>query len=235
MKYHPVIGRASGVIGKKTSSGRSPRVARVRNDEQYELRRTRILTEAAKVFRQKGYNSATMEDLASALGVTKAAVYYYYPKKHDILLEICEQALDRALERMRQNDGAKPAAERLRQLVADHVEIMTDNLEEWTVFFQELDLRNDPRARRVIARQREFGERVEELIQAGIDSGDFRSDADVKLVSVAILGMCNWLYRWFRAAGRTPEQIIHEFNELLAHGLLSCPPVGTDRKAQSRK
>ena len=210
-------------------------MARVRNDEQYELRRTRILTEAAKVFRQKGYNAATMEDLANALGVTKAAVYYYYPKKHDILLEICEHALDRALERMRQNDGSKPAAERLRQLVADHIEIMTDNLEEWTVFFQELDLRKDPRARRVIARQREFGERVEELIQAGIEAGEFRADADVKLVSVAILGMCNWLYRWFRASGRTPDEIIQEFNALLAHGLLSCPPVEAGRKPKPQR
>jgi len=205
-------------------------VARVRNDEEYELRRTRILTEAAKVFRQKGYNSATMEDLANALGVTKAAVYYYYPKKHDILLEICEQALDRALERIRLNDAGKPAVERLQQLVADHVEIMTDNLEEWTVFFQELDLRKDPRARRVLARQREFGERVEELIQAGIDSGEFRSDADVKLVSVGILGMCNWLYRWFRATGRSPEEIIHEFNALIGHGLLSRPDSANGKK-----
>jgi TetR/AcrR family transcriptional regulator, cholesterol catabolism regulator len=198
-------------------------VARVRNDEQYELRRTRILTEAAKVFRQKGYNSATMEDLATALGVTKAAVYYYYPKKHDILLEICEQALDRALERVRQNDAGQPAAERLRQLIADHVEIMTDNLEEWTVFFQELDLRKDPRARRVIARQREFGAQVEEMIQAGIDSGEFRADADVTLVSMAILGMCNWLYRWFRASGRSPDEIIQEFETLITNGLLSQP------------
>jgi len=203
-------------------------VARVRNDEEYELRRTRILTEAAKVFRQKGYNSATMEDLANALGVTKAAVYYYYPKKHDILLEICEQALDRALERIRLNDAGKPAVERLQQLVADHVEIMTDNLEEWTVFFQELDLRKDPRARRVLARQREFGERVEELIQAGIDSGEFRSDADVKLVSVGILGMCNWLYRWFRATGRSPEEIIHEFTVLITRGLVTNPLGSSD-------
>lgn len=210
-------------------------MARVRNDEQYELRRTRILAEAAKIFRQKGYNSATMEDLATALGVTKAAVYYYYPKKQDILLEICEQALDRALERIRLNDANQPAAARLRQLIADHVEIMTDNLEEWTVFFQELDLRKDPRARRVIARQREFGAHVEELIQAGIDAGDFRPDADVKLVTVAILGMCNWLYRWFRAAGRSPAEIIHEFDTLIAHGLLSVPPPSMDGDGRGRR
>lgn len=202
-------------------------MARVRNDEQYELRRARILSEAAKVFRQKGYNSATMEDLAGALGVTKAAVYYYYPKKHDILLEICEQALDRALERIRQNDSTRPAAERLRQMVSDHVEIMTDNLEEFAVFFQELDLRRDPRARRVIARQREFGSRVQELVQAGIDSGEFRQDADAALVTMAILGMCNWLYRWFRSSGRSPEEIVREFDALLVHGLLAGgPPAG---------
>lgn len=197
-------------------------MARVRNDEQYELRRARILTEAAKVFRQKGYHSATMEDLASALGVTKAAVYYYYPKKHDILIEICEQALDQALDRIRQNRADQPAADRLRQMIADHVEIMTNNLEEWSVFFQELNVRRDPSARRVVARQREFGKLVEELVQAGIDSGEFR-DADARLVTLAILGMCNWLYRWFRNEGRTTAEIVSEFDALILDGLLMQP------------
>jgi AcrR family transcriptional regulator len=207
----------------------------VRNDEQYELRRARILSEAAKVFRQKGYNSATMEDLATALGVTKAAVYYYYPKKNDILLEICEQALDRALDRIRQNDSSRPAAERLRQMVSDHVEIMTENLEEFAVFFQELDLRRDPRARRVITRQKEFAARVEELVQAGIDAGEFRQDADAALVTMAILGMCNWLYRWFRTSGRSPDEIVTEFDNLLVHGLLAGPGPGPAGNGKAKR
>jgi AcrR family transcriptional regulator len=97
--------RAHGLDEQISSSSEGACGARVRNDAQYEVRRTRILTEAAKILRQKGYNSATMEDVASAWGVTKAAVYYYYPKKQDILIEICEQAVDRALERLRQDDA----------------------------------------------------------------------------------------------------------------------------------
>ena len=211
-------------------------MARVRNDEQYELRRTKILSEAAKVFRAKGYHSATMEDLANALGVTKAAVYYYYPKKHDILLEICEQAIEKALERIREtNESDLPPAERLQKMIADHVEIMTDNLEEWAVFFQEIDLRRDPRARKVIAGQIEFGDSVEALISAGVKSGEFRP-VDAHLVTLAILGMCNWLYRWFRIENRTTAEVVQQFDDLILNGLWAGaePKMRTNGGARKR-
>lgn len=64
--------------------------------------RRKIVTEAAAVFRQKGYSAATMDDIGARLNVTKAAIYQYYPSKVDLFAAVAEfqrQELAGLLER----------------------------------------------------------------------------------------------------------------------------------------
>ena len=200
-------------------------VARIRNDEQYELQKARILTAAAKVFQAKGYQAATMDDLAKAVGMTKAAVYYYYPKKNDILLEICQSAVDGALDRIREvNRSEASAAERLREMIAGNVDTLTSNIEAWAVFYQEMALRRDPQARKIVAGLTEFSTSIETVIAEGVETGEFR-DVDTHLVTLAVFGMCNWMYRWYRAEGRTPTEIVEEFVEFILAGLRAETPM----------
>lgn len=194
-------------------------MARVRNDEKYDAQRTRILAAAAKIMRDKGYAAMTMEDLASALGVTKAAIYYYFPKKNDLLLEICEDALDAALQHLRALDSSNSPREQLERLIFDHLTSLIENIEEFTVFFQEITLRKESRARRVLSRQRQFTEEVVDLVQRGIDGGAFRP-MDARVVTMGILGMCNWTYRWYHSEGKEPSSIAREFLDLLMVGML---------------
>src|SRR6266566_7221693 len=46
--------------------------------------RSRILDAANKVFAEKGYHEATMEDIAKRLGVSKGAIYLYFSSKEDL-------------------------------------------------------------------------------------------------------------------------------------------------------
>jgi AcrR family transcriptional regulator len=57
--------------------------------------RTRILDAARALFAERGYAGTSMRDLADALGMTKAALYYHFPGKADILLALVEPLLDR--------------------------------------------------------------------------------------------------------------------------------------------
>ena len=199
-------------------------MARLRNDEQYESQKARIITAAAKVFQAKGYQAATMDDLAKAVGMTKAAVYYYYPKKNDILLEICQSAIDGALDRVREvNRSEASAAERLRQMIAGNVEVLTGNIEAWAVFYQEMALRRDPQARKIVAGMTEFSTSLETVIAEGIESGEFRT-VDTHLVTLGVFGMLNWIYRWYRVEGRTAAEIVEEFTEFILAGLRADTP-----------
>src|ERR1700761_3598526 len=50
--------------------------------------RERILDVAQELFTRDGYDKTSLRDIAERLGVTKAALYYYFERKEDILLEL---------------------------------------------------------------------------------------------------------------------------------------------------
>ena len=58
------------------------------------LQREQILDEAARLFQERGYERTRMQDIAATFGVTHAALYYYFPRKSDILAELNLSALD---------------------------------------------------------------------------------------------------------------------------------------------
>ncbi|PJI53707.1 TetR family transcriptional regulator, partial [Methylobacterium radiotolerans] len=53
-----------------------------------------MLEEAAKLFARSGYDGSSISDLAAAIGVSKAAIYHYYPTKQDIYDAIILQVLE---------------------------------------------------------------------------------------------------------------------------------------------
>ena len=62
------------------------------------------------------------------------------------------------------------------------------------------------------------------LIADGQASGEFEIFGDPKMVSFGILGMCNWLSRWYKPDGTTSiEQLIETYFKLVSEGLLPRP------------
>jgi len=60
--------------------------------EYKEEAKNRILEAANKVFAEKGYHEATMDDIAKRLGVSKGAIYLYFPSKEDLFEAMCKTA-----------------------------------------------------------------------------------------------------------------------------------------------
>lgn len=172
-----------------------------RDEARYEARRNSILDAAAEVFRTKGYQGARLEDVAELVGVTKASVYYYFPKKSDMLIEICDRAIDQSLSRQKGIMSSELAADRrLEEAVADHVRGMAANAAIWSIFFRELELElsDDPRRQTINKRLRLFGRRFRDLLDEGVEAGLFRP-MNTRVTSNAILGMLNWSHRWIQA------------------------------------
>ena len=196
-------------------------MARMRNEERYEAQRTRILAESARIFRDRGYSQTSMEDLATALGVTKAAIYYYYKRKEEILFDICDQALEFAYETTIVTDSSMGAKERLERFVRGGVASIAENMAVFAVLFQETSLRKEARARRIVSRQRKFEIAVQDIFEDGIKEGTFRADLDPRLASLAVLGMCNWVYRWYNHEHYDVETIGEEFLKMIDYGAFS--------------
>lgn len=196
-------------------------MARVRDEAKYALQRSRILEAAARIFRKRGYDNTTMEDIAAELKVTKAAVYYYFPSKTELLLEICESAIDLARDALDDSSVKDEAADvRLRHVVSNLIRVQNEHFEAFAVFFQEASLRSEPRYRAISLKRRKFGDFIESIVLEGVEQGIFRQ-VDSRLITLAIVGMCQWTHRWFKSESYTIQRVVDEFVAFVDHALLA--------------
>ena len=70
---------------------------RMQSVARTEGRRRDILLAAARVFARDGYVDATLDDVATQMGVTKGVIYYYFPRKEAIFTEIRATAIREAI------------------------------------------------------------------------------------------------------------------------------------------
>ena len=89
----------------------------------------RILEEALKLFAQSGYMGASMSDIATNLGVTKAALYKHYKSKQEILDSIVEKMNQMDKERVKKYDMPEGNME---EVVKGYQETAIDKIKEFT-------------------------------------------------------------------------------------------------------
>ena len=190
------------------------------------LRKQRIIDTAASLFHRKGYVSTTLDDVAKELGISKAALYHYVGGKDELLSIIYTQAFENVFKDTYEISGMDlPPDEKLRLIIRNHINnIIIKDLSMFSVFFSEESQLPEKDFRKIRAEKKKYTRIVEKIVEAGISQGMFKN-ADPKLQAYAILGMCNWIYKWYKPQKTpyTPEQIADHFIALLQNGFLISP------------
>ncbi len=191
-----------------------------RFESDAERRRRQIVKTAAELFDRNGYHNATMDDIASAIGLRKPSLYHYFKSKEEILFWIHQEFIDLIIERQieRQERGMEPP-ELIKEVMTDILELMETHRGYVRVFFEHH--RELPaRYQKTIRTKRDFyQEQVEKILQGGIAGGYFRQ-VDARLATLALFGMCNWAYQWYRKGGiNTSKEIGDFFAELFLNGI----------------
>jgi AcrR family transcriptional regulator len=183
-----------------------------------------IFAAAVSIFRQKGYHAASMQDLADAVGLQKASLYYYVSSKEDLLLSIYERLTDAFTKQLAELVASPLSpAEKLRRAVEIHVVALGEQLELFTVYLSEQKFLNGAPRSRIRAEAERHAELLEAILQEGIRAHEFR-DCNVKITVRAIIGMCNWIYQWYSAEGKlTPREIAVIFSDLVVGGVRTTP------------
>jgi AcrR family transcriptional regulator len=183
-------------------------------------RRTEILKSAAAAFRRRGYHGASVDEIASALEMTKGNLYYYFKNKEEILFACHEYSLDKLLALMDAVHAEQASPEtKLRKLMLAFVHLILDDL-HGTALTLDPEALSPPLLARVIAKRDQFDHGIRAIIQQGIDQGQFRP-GDPKMIEFAMMGAVNWISKWFDPAGaQTSDQIGDAFADYLVGGLL---------------
>lgn len=197
-----------------TSATTSPRVQRKR-----ERRRLEILHAALTAFREKGYHTTTLDDIAERVGIRNTALYHYFPDKESILYACHRESLAEVQDLPEQAARRyTTAAEQLGYVIREHVRVMTETLEGSPLAFEVTALAPGHQAEVIAARDR-YERAVRRIIQSGQRSGEFRA-ADPKIATFAIMGAINWIARWYHPEGSIDTQKLGaEFAAHLVGGL----------------
>jgi TetR/AcrR family transcriptional regulator, cholesterol catabolism regulator len=185
-----------------------------------------IVRAAAAAFGEVGYRTATLDVIAVRAGLSKVTLYRYVSSKEELLSLVVERTIDRFQEGLRRIIAERrPADDTLRRIVHYQVTLLAEHLPFLTVFFSEESGLPAPMAARAARAKREYDQAIARVVREGVEAGLLR-DLPPTLVVFGLLGMCNWLHKWYRPDGkRTPAEIADVFVALLERGYLAEPPA----------
>jgi AcrR family transcriptional regulator len=156
-----------------------------------------VLAAAGQVFAQRGYEGATMLDVAQAAGFSKAGVYHYFASKEHLLHGLLKESLEQVVADLAAADPGDKVdpAERMATLVDAYVQSFSSRLRVVTPLLLRLDLlRSDWRAE-VKSLERQIVDRFAEA------AGDLGHPISPRAAAFLILGAANWTYYWYDPDG----------------------------------
>ena len=196
---------------------RRPRAAHVA--ERHDDKLTQILTTAAQLFAEYGYDATSVDMIAERVGIHKASLYHYVEGKESILF-LCQSRSFADLEEIdaRMADHSVPVLERLRLFVLHLARAQNSVFGRCLVMVgpKPLKMAVGGQIRQI---QRRLDTIVRKLLAEAMETGALRQ-ADIPLASAMLFGALNWTPRWYKAEGRASvEEIANLYVDILIDGL----------------
>jgi TetR/AcrR family transcriptional regulator, cholesterol catabolism regulator len=180
-----------------------------------------ILARAAELFYKKGYHATTIEDVAREVGMLKGSLYYHIRSKEDLLYELLLGIIVKGVAHASKAiEGVEDPTERLKKAVEAQIEHIIQNQTYVGLFLHEFDTLSGRRQKRIQEEMLKYQKIFVDAIREGQKQGHF-VDADTLLLTDAILGMTNWIYRWYPGTKNTgPDTIKKTFITFIMNGII---------------
>lgn len=164
--------------------------------------RADVVEAAGRLFASRGYHGTSMRDLGKELGLLGSSLYAHVDSKQDLLVDVVEEGarLFEASAKLALARGGAPR-ERLKALVAGHVEVVLDNLDVARTFLNEARMLDEAHRRKVLDARDHYESMFRLVLDEGAGDGSFRPDLDPKTASIFILSVLNAIERWYHPEG----------------------------------
>jgi TetR/AcrR family transcriptional regulator, cholesterol catabolism regulator len=201
-------------MAKTETTGDPPRRA------AWEARRQVIIDTSAPVFARQGYHATGIVELCAANDLGKGALYHYIGSKEDLLAAIHDRVMDEVLlgaDRVTEAGGTP--TQQLAMLGDELLDVIHRYPDHVWVFLHEFPALTGERAAQFRQRRRSYERKVEAVLQAGVDSGEFQG-IEPRLTALAWLGMHNYTYLWLKPGGAlSARDVAKPFAQIFMHGI----------------
>ncbi len=185
-------------------------------------RLAQILKHAARVFYEKGYDRASIRDIAREAEMSLAGLYYYFRSKEELLYLVQKQVFSDLLESVRGKlQAVDDPVEKLKVFIHNHLSYFIQNLEEMKVLSHEYECLEGEYHEEIAGIRREYYAVAENLVRE-IRKRHPTCDVRPRMAVLCLFGMMNWLYTWYRPAkDGGPDSVAEQMTALYLRGLLA--------------
>jgi len=197
--------------------------AKPQKPKKSELRRQAILQHALALFDRQGFANTSLDDIARETGVKREAIYYYFKNRAEILLNLIRPQSEALVSGLKEIiDSDDDAATKLYLAIRNHLQRFDRHCLEMTISLRDIYLEDAKEVRREMDQTWHSYEAMwTRIVADGQASGEFAASGDPKMVAFAILGMCNWLARWYDPRRSVSvDELIETYFDMLANGLV---------------
>lgn len=196
-----------------------------------EAKRRELVEAAVSIFSAKGFQNASMAEIAVRAGKGKGTIYEYFRTKEDLFFACFDWfgkvAFVEAESALVQEHGA---ADKLRAMARTTVAVIAEHIDLFPLTLEVLAMATTGSAReRFAAAMQEiykgFAAVIEHILREGQASGEFRKDVDVTSVGVLLTGTIDgaMLQFWFDRSLPVASHV-DNFLDVLIHGLRNGSP-----------
>lgn len=204
-----------------------------------------LLAHATDVFFEKGYEGASMRDLSRATGMSLAGLYYYFQSKERLLYLIQKHTFETIVAQLQHRLAAvNDAEQRIRTLIANHLEYFLANQKAMTVLAHEDEVLKGQFGDEVRDIKRKYYQTCRELVETL--KVERSLDINTRIAVLSLFGMMNWIYTWYRPyADSDAATLAREMGDIFLRGVMGATltkvrrrqsnGAGTSRSARVRK
>lgn len=213
------------------ATARSPNAARLE-------RKLEILNHAIQLIDEHGFSQISLADIANSVGIKREGLYYYYKNRLEILMDIVKPTAEDLVSNLKSILKRNiPSRRKLELAIENHLLRFERAHLETRITLKDNYFQDDETLmRRMRPIWESYGALWVKLVREGQASGAFRGDIDPRLAAFGIVGMCNWVSRWYNPKERIGvRELINSFAAIAFGGIGPDGSAWTKRKSARRR
>ena len=199
-----------------------------------------IIDAAARVFGARGYERATLDEIAARIGMQKGSLYYHIKSKEELLLAIHMKLwgiLSSRLAEAMKAAGSDPAAD-LQQVIRAIVEVVSSNRDEVRVVLRDRESLSEGNSKYIAKNRAAVLKILENIVKRLCREQVAANAGSAQIISYGLMGMTYFVNEWFKPGQYSADTIARTFSTMVVEGLgRSTLPRSTsaEQKKSARK
>jgi len=192
--------------------------------KEQERRKQEIYRIATQTLWQKGYDKTTIRDIARATDMTTAGLYYYFKSKEELLFQILDSHMNDMLDGIEKITGTETdSLDLIKKYIRYQVDTFCKDKFRSKLILNDDDCLTGDWYEQVKEKQRNYLMFWRNALKAYCREQHL-STGDIAVEAHCLVGMCNWIYRWYDPKGPIgPEALAEKIFQTFINGLKNKP------------